>query len=79
MWERKLEARCLGLLGMERVARAGDPLRALAGTCGGSARGPKSGWKLPRQGCMEGVCGCAGLIRSEELVLGAVSWEQMRA
>ena len=78
MWERKLEARCLGLLGMERVARAGDPLRARAGTCGGSARGPNSGWKLPRQGCREGVCGCAGLIRSEELVLGAASWEQTR-
>ena len=56
---------------MERVARAGDPLRARAGTCGGSARGPNSGWKVPRQGCREGVCGCAGLIRLEELVLGA--------
>jgi hypothetical protein len=69
--ERKLRARCLGLLGMERVAGAGDPLRARAGTCGGSARGPNSGWKLPRQGCREGVCGCAGQMRSEELVLGA--------
>ena len=64
--------------GMERVARAGDPLRARAGTCGGSARGPTSGWKVPRQGCREGVCGCAGLIRSEELVLGAARWEQTR-
>jgi hypothetical protein len=78
VWERKWEARCLGLLGMGRVARAGDPLRARAGTCGGSARGPTSGWKVPRQGCREGVCGCAGLIRSEELVLGAASWEQTR-
>ena len=40
-------------------ARAGDPLRARAGTCGGSARGPNSGSKVPRQGCRECVCGCA--------------------
>ena len=47
------------MLGMERVAGAGDPLRARAGTCGGSARGPNSGSKVPRQGCRECVCGCA--------------------
>jgi hypothetical protein len=57
---------------------AGDPLRARAGTCGGSARGPNSGWKLPRQGCREGVCGCAGQMRPEELVLDAASLEHTR-
>ncbi len=51
-WERKLEARCLGKLGMEWVARGRE-----------SARGPNSGWKVPRQGCRAGVCGCAGMIR----------------
>ena len=41
--------------GMEWVARAG--------TCRGSARGSNAGWKVPRQGCWEGVCGCAGHSR----------------
>ena len=45
---------------------------------GGDVRGPNSGWKLPRQGCRESVCGCAGQNRSEDLVLGAASWEQTR-
>ena len=61
MWERKWEARCLGLLGMERVARAGDPLRA-----GGDVRGERARPDIRLEGAKAGVQGRRVRVRGAD-------------